>query len=130
MCLLFAGLVAAASAPRADGLNNIDLPTRHTFARSTGEVNGPALLRSLEKTLTKYHTTSIIPGASAKASLRRRLVTENLLDQVVAPDFDENYYGPMEVGDGITEQIFTVQFDTGILLPMATIVESDVVRIL
>lgn len=111
--LSFASLVVAATAPQADSLNRIDLPLRRTFARSTGEVNGPALLRSLQKTLNKYHSKITIPGASANASVRRRLVTENLLDQVEAPNFDEQYYGPMDVGSGNTEQIFTVQFDTG-----------------
>lgn len=111
--LFLAGLIAAAPAPQADGLNKIALPLPRTFARSTGEVNGPALLRSLQKTLNKYHSRFNTPGASANASLRRRLATENLLDQVEAPDFDEQYYGPMEVGYGITAQFFTVQFDTG-----------------
>ena len=111
--LIFAGLIVAAPAPQADALHKIALPHRRTFARSTGEVNGPALLSSLQKTLNKYHSRFTIPGASANASLQRRLHTENLLDQVEAPDFDEQYYGPMEVGYRSTEQIFTVQFDTG-----------------
>lgn len=111
--LFIAGLALAAPAARADDLHTIDLPVRRTFARSTGEVNGPALLRSLQNTLNKYHSKSNHRGASARASLRRRLVTENLLDQVEDPDFDEQYYGPIEVGYRSTEQIFTVQFDTG-----------------
>ena len=109
----FASLTVAAPAPQADSLKKVDLPLRHTLARSTGEVNGPALLRSLQQTLNKYASKMTIPGASANESLRRRLATENLLDQVEAPAFDEQYYGPMEVGYKSTEQIFTVQFDTG-----------------
>ncbi|CAD6572751.1 MAG: hypothetical protein ASARMPREDX12_005429 [Alectoria sarmentosa] len=95
---------------QVDGLKRIDLPLRRTFAGS-GEVNGPALLWSLQKTLNKYHSKRVIE-ASANVSLVQRLATENLIDQVEAPDFDEEYYGPMEVGSG-TEQVFTVQFDTG-----------------
>ncbi len=111
--LLFAGLTVAALAPQTDALHKVALPPRRTFARSTGEVNGPALLNSLQKTLNKYHSRYNAAGASANGSLQRRLHTENLLDQVEAPDFDEQYYGPMEVGYRSTEQIFTVQFDTG-----------------
>ena len=127
--LIFAGLIVAALTLQADGLTKIDLPPRRTYARSTGEVNGPALLRSLQKTLNKYHSKLMIPEASANASLRRRLATENLLDQVQTPDFDEQYYGTMEVGDSRTQQIFTVQFDTGIFLLLLTMVNSDLVRI-
>ena len=111
--LFFVGLIVAAPARQADALNKVDLPHRRTFARSTGEVNGPALLRSLQGTLEKYHPKFPSPEASTNASLQRRLVTENLLDQVEAPDFDEQYYGPMEVGSRSTEQVFTVQYDTG-----------------
>lgn len=111
--LILAGLVVAAPAPQTDGLTKIELSPRRSFARSTGEVNGPALLRSLQQTLNKYRSKLTIPGASANASLRRRLATENLLDQVETPDFDVQYYGSVEVGDSRTEQIFTVQFDTG-----------------
>lgn len=121
--LIFAGLVVAASALQTNGLTKIDLPPRRTFARSTGEVNGPALLRSLQQTLNKYHSKFIIPGTSANASLRRRLATENLLDQVEIPDFDEQYYGSMEVGDSRTQQIFTVQFDTGMFLLLVNLGE-------
>lgn len=110
--LFLTGLIVAAT-HQVDGLKKIDLPLRRTFAGSTGEVNGPALLWSLQKTLNKYHSKRAIPGASANVSLIRRLATENLIDQVEAPDFDEEYYGPMEVGSGSTEQVFTVQFDTG-----------------
>ncbi|CAD6573198.1 MAG: hypothetical protein ASARMPRED_005930 [Alectoria sarmentosa] len=95
---------------QVDGLKKIDLPLRRTLTGSTGEVNGPALLWSLQKTLNKYHSKRAIE-ASVNASLVQRLATENLIDQVEAPDFDEEYYGPMEVGSN--EQVFTVQFDTG-----------------
>lgn len=111
--LLFAGLIVAAPTTSPITLNRIPLPSRHTFARSTGEVNGPALLKSLQKTLNKYHTNITIPGTSANASLQRRLATENLVDQVEAPNFDEQYYGPMQVGSRTGLQSFTVQFDTG-----------------
>ena len=111
--LLFAGLIVAAPTPQEDTLHKIALPIPRTFARSTGEVNGPALLRSLQITLNKYRSRFTKPGASADPSLQRRLATENLLDQVVGTDFDEQYYGPMEVGSRSTEQVFTVQFDTG-----------------
>lgn len=127
--LILAGLVVAAPAPQTDGLTKIELSPRRSFARSTGEVNGPALLRSLQQTLNKYRSKLTIPGASANASLRRRLATENLLDQVETPDFDVQYYGSMEVGDSRTEQIFTVQFDTGITLPFDTMINSNLVRI-
>ena len=110
---ILAGLIVAAGAPEATALNKIDLPFRRTFTRSTGEVNGPALLRSLQQTLDKYHSKVTIPGASSNASLSRRLVTESLMDEVEEPDFDVEYYGPIEVGSGTTQQSFTVQFDTG-----------------
>ena len=109
--LLFAGLVAATPfAPREKALNKITLPVRRTFARATGEVNGPALLNSLHKTLNKYHSHATTPR---NASLHRRLVTEHLIDQVGSPNFDEQYYGPVSIGSGATSQLFTVQFDTG-----------------
>lgn len=112
--LLFASLfVATPTSCSPITLNRIPLPSRQTFARSTGEVNGPALLKSLQKTLNKYHTNITIPGASANASLQRRLATENLVDQVDDPNFDEQYYGPMQVGSRTGLQGFTVQFDTG-----------------
>ena len=113
LILLFTSLILAAPSPQANTLNRIALPFRSTFARSTGDVNGPALLESLQKTLNKYHSNVTIPGASANNSLQRRLTTENLIDQVEEPDFDEQYYGPTQVGYGTTQQIFTVQFDTG-----------------
>lgn len=111
--LLLAGLIVAAPAPQADALHTIALPLRRTFVHSTGEVNGLALLNSLQKTLDKYHSKLTDPEATAKVLRRRRLATENLLDHVEAPNFDEQYYGPMEVGYRTTEQVFTVQFDTG-----------------
>ncbi len=111
--LFFVSLIVAAPPPLADSLNRIALPPRRSFARSTGEVNGPALLESLQKTLDKYHANVTIPGASTNAALRPRQVTEDLTDQVEAPDFDEEYYGPMEVGSSTPQQVFTVQFDTG-----------------
>lgn len=111
--LILTGFIVAAGTPKADALNKLALPFRRTFTRSTGEVDGPALLRSLQQTLNKYHSRITIPEASATASLRRRLATENLLDQVEDPDFDEDYYGPMQVGYRTGEQVFTVQFDTG-----------------
>ena len=111
--LLFAGLIVAAPSNREGTLNKIALPSRRTFARSTGEVNGPALLESLQKTLNKYHVNITIPRVSNNTSLRRRLATENLVDQVEDPDFDEQYYGAVQVGSGTTAQTFTVQFDTG-----------------
>ena len=117
---------------KGHGLKKIDLPLRPTLTRSTGEVNGPALLRSLQKTLNKYHSTAISATSansansanstnsansansvnSVNSSLQPRWVTENLIDQVDAPDFDEDYYGPIQVGSA-SEQVFTVQFDTG-----------------
>lgn len=111
--LFLASLIAAAAAPQADDLHKIALPLRRTFARSTGEVNGPALLNSLQKTLNKYHSKFDSHEAPDNVLMRRRLATENLLDQVESPNFDEQYYGPMEVGYKSTEQVFTVQFDTG-----------------
>lgn len=111
--LLLASLIVAAPAPRENILHSIVLPVRHSFTRSTGEVNGPALLRSLRKTLNKYRSRSAIPETSTSASLQPRLATEALIDQVGAPDFDEQYYGSIEVGSKSTEQQFTVQFDTG-----------------
>ena len=111
--LLLAGLIEAAPSPRANPLNKIEFPSRRTFARSTGEVNGPALLESLQKTLNKYHSNITFPGASTNATLRRRLTNENLIDQVEDSDFDEQYYGPIGVGRGSKAQTFTVQFDTG-----------------
>ena len=111
--LLLASLIVATPAPQGDALHSIALPVRHLFTRSTGEVNGPALLRSLQKTLNKYRSRSAVPGTSANASLQRRLATEALTDQVEPPDFDEQYYGSIEVGSKSTEQQFTVQFDTG-----------------
>ena len=106
----FLFLTGLAASTQVDGLKKIDLPLRRTLTGSTGEVNGPALLWSLQKTLNKYHSKRAIE-ASVNASLVQRLATENLIDQVEAPDFDEEYYGPMEVGSN--EQVFTVQFDTG-----------------
>ena len=111
--LLFAGLIVATPAPHEDALHKIALPVSRIFTRSTGEVDGPAFLSSLQQTLNKYHSKFIIPGASASAPLQRRLATENLLDQVGSGDFDEEYYGPMQVGSGSTQQVFTVVFDTG-----------------
>ena len=111
--LLLAGLIVAAPSPRPSTLNKIPLPVGRTFARSTGEVNGPALLKSLQTTLNKYHSNITVHGASANKSLQRRLSTEHLVDQVEAPNFDEQYYGPMQVGYGSASQGFTVQFDTG-----------------
>ena len=111
--LLFAALIVAAPPPRAGGLHKITFPARHNFTRSTGEVNGPALLNSLRKTLNKYRSRGLIPGSSTNTSPQRRQATEPLIDQVEDPDFDEEYYGSMTVGDGSTQQTFTVQFDTG-----------------
>lgn len=111
--LLFAGLTVATPAPPEDALHSIALPFPHLLTRSTGEVNGPALLSSLQKTLNKYHARSAIPGTSASAFLQRRMATENLIDQVGAGNFDEQYYGPIVVGSKSTVQQFTVQFDTG-----------------
>ena len=112
LILFFTGLIVTAPRPQANSLNRIELPFRRTFARSTGEVNGPALLESFQKTLNKYHSNITIPGATANRSLQRRLTTENLID-LVEDDSDEQYYGPTQVGYGTTQQIFTVQFDTG-----------------
>lgn len=111
--LLFAGLVVAAALPQTDNLHKIALPPRRTFARSNGEVNGPALLTSLQNTLNKYHANSTVPSSSTNPTLQRRLVTEKLTDQVGGANFDEEYYGPIEVGSGSTQQMFTAQFDTG-----------------
>ena len=108
--LVFAGLVAATPFAREKALNKIALPIRQTFARSTGEVNGPALLNALHKTLNKYHSHVTTPR---NASLHPRLATENLIDQVDSPNFDEQYYGPVSIGSGTSAQPFTVQFDTG-----------------
>ena len=109
---IFTGLIVSALARGADTLNTINLPHRRSFARSTGEVDGPALVKSLQDTLNKYRSKFPIPEASAHTSLQRRLVTENLLDQA-EDGFDEQYYGPIEVGSRGSEQVFTVQFDTG-----------------
>ena len=111
--LVFAGLIVAAPPPHAGGLNRITLPARRNFTRSSGEVDGPALLDSLRKTLDKYHSRARISSASKDSSLQRRLVTETLIDQVEDPDFDEEYYGSIDVGGEYAQQTFTVQFDTG-----------------
>lgn len=111
--LLFSGLIVATPAPQEDALHKIALPVSRIFTRSTGEVDGPALLMSLQQTLNKYHSRFPISGASASAPLQRRLATENLLDQVGGGNFDEEYYGPMQVGSSSTQQVFTVVFDTG-----------------
>lgn len=111
--LLFTGLIVAAPTTSPLTLNRIPLPSRHTFTRSTGEVDGPALLDSLQRTLNKYHTNITIPGTSANASLQRRLAIENLVDQVAGQRFDGRYYGPMQVGSRTGLQGFNVQFDTG-----------------
>lgn len=109
---IFTGLVVSALARQADTFHKIDLPHRRSVTRSTGEVDGPALLKSLQHTLNKYWSRFPVPEASAHTLLQKRLVTENLLDQV-EDGFDEQYYGPMEVGSRGNEQVFTVQFDTG-----------------
>ena len=109
---IFTGLIVSALTSEANTLHKIDLPHRRSLTRSTGEVDGPALLKSLQHTLNKYRQRFPIPEAPAHTSLQRRLVTENLLDQV-EDGFDEQYYGPMEVGSRGSEQVFTVQFDTG-----------------
>ena len=109
---IFTGLVVSALASEAETFHKIDLPHRRPLTRSTGEVDGPALLKSLQHTLNKYQSKFPIPEAPAHTSLQKRLVTENLLDQV-EDGFDEQYYGPMEVGSRGSEQVFTVQFDTG-----------------
>ena len=115
--LLYASLIAATPFPPPEkALNKIPLPVRRTFARSNGEVNGPALLNSLHKTLNKYHSHTTTPRtATNNASLPhgKRLAIEKLIDQVDSPDFDEQYYGPATVGCGGAQQTFTVQFDTG-----------------
>ena len=110
--LLFANLIVAAP-PAPDSLNKITFPARRTFARSTGEVDGPALLASLQQTLNKYHLKSTLSRISTNSSLTRRLTTENLIDQVDPGGFDDQYYGPIKVGSGPRQQTFTVQFDTG-----------------
>ena len=112
--LFLGGLVLAAQPPLAEALNKIALPPRRNFVRSsTGEVNGPALLDSLEQTLNKYNLKSTLRRASENSRLLRRQASEDLTDQVEPPDFDEEYYGPIEVGSGPSQQTFTVQFDTG-----------------
>ena len=117
--LFYAGLIAATPflPPPEKALNRLPLPVRGNFARSTGEVDGPALLNSLRKTLNKYRSHVTVPRTSTTnaSSLlhRKRLAVENLIDQVAPPTFDEQYYGPVSIGSGANAQPFTVQFDTG-----------------
>lgn len=111
--LLFAGLAVASSTPQEDALHRIALPDRRIYTRSTNEVDGLAFLSALQQSLNKYRSVSNVTGAALSARLQPRLAIENLLDQVGGGDFDEEYYGPMQVGSGSTEQVFTVVFDTG-----------------
>lgn len=96
------------------GVHNIDISGRKTLeTRANGEVDGVAFLRSLNSTLKKYNSPSLLPTiAGVSEIVQRDTVNDPLTDQVEDPQQDELYYGPISVGSK-TPQGFTVDFDTG-----------------
>ncbi|KAF2086188.1 acid protease, partial [Saccharata proteae CBS 121410] len=78
-----------------------------------GSLNGAALLRSLNHTMSKYKAPNMLPSYAAisEAKLQSRQSNLMLNDQVDQGE-DELYYGDGTVGSS-EPQKFTIDFDTG-----------------
>ena len=115
---ILAQALLATTAPAPSRNTNIGLPTRKELRQANGEVNGPAVLASLNSTLHKYRAAGVLPaypgvtdfldgvlGGILKRQSNLALTDQNDEGQ------DELYYGPGTVGTG--NQLFTFDFDTG-----------------
>ena len=105
------GILATALAAELNTIHHITLPQRRLLTRTTGDVNGPALLTTLNETLMKYNATPLFLDQTSSERFRKRLSEESLTDQVDV-SIDEEYYGHITVGRN-EPQIFLMEFDTG-----------------
>lgn len=77
------------------------------------QIDGPAFMAALNRTLNKYHSKAVLPtyNTNTVTSVLKRQSEEALTDQVESSE-DELYYGSGTIG-ATAPQTFTFDFDTG-----------------